>query len=89
VTIPGEASPQEQGFYVRPASQAPGLVAQDDRTATLALAAAPAMRSAVAGAAATAPGSPWPWFLAWLLAAAALWRFERATQGRSRTNTAG
>lgn len=88
VTIPGEVSPQEQGFYVRPASQAPGLVAQDNRTATLALAAAPIMRSGVAGAAATAPGSPWPWFLAWLLAAAALWRFERATQGRSGTNAA-
>ncbi len=81
--VPGQPAPQEQGFYVRPAAQAPGLAAEDDRTATLALAAAPPARSAFAGAGSDAPGSPWPWFLAWLLAAAALWRFERATLGRA------
>jgi len=87
LSVPGEATPQEQGFYVRPAAQAPALEAQDDRNATSALAARPAARGAVAGAASGAPGSPWPWFLAWLFIAAPLWRFERATLGRSSTPT--
>jgi hypothetical protein len=88
LTVPGEAAPQEQGFYVRPAAQAPALAAEDDRTATLALAAAPATRGAAAGPGSDTPGSPWPWFLAWLLAAAGLWRFERAGPGRTGTKPA-
>ncbi len=85
VALPGETAPQEQGFYVRPAAQAPALAAEDNRTATRALAATPAARGAAAGAAPTAPGSPWPWFLGLLFAAAALWRFERAMLGRAGT----
>jgi hypothetical protein len=88
LTLPGGATPQEQGFFVRPAAQAPGLAAEDDRTATRALAAAPAARDAAAGPASDVPGSPWPWFLAWLLAAAALWRFERGTSGPARAKAA-
>jgi hypothetical protein len=88
LTVPGESTPQEQGFYVRPAAQAPGLIDQDDRTATRALAAAPAAPGAAGGPVSKAPGSPWPWFLAWLLAATALWRFERATPGRAATQAA-
>jgi hypothetical protein len=87
LTVPGEASPQEQGFYVRPAAQALALEAQDDRNATSALAARPAPPSPVAGATSEATSSPWPGFLAWLLIAAAVWRFERATLGRSSTPT--
>jgi hypothetical protein len=87
LTVPGDASPQEQGFYVRPAAQALALQAQDDRNATSALAARPAARGAVVGATLETTSSPWPWFLAWLLVAAALWRFERATLGRSSTPT--
>jgi len=88
LTVPGEATPQEQGFYVRPAAPALALEAQDDRNATLALAARPAAQGAVAGATSEATSSPWPWFLAWLLAAAALWRLERATFGRSGSKAA-
>jgi hypothetical protein len=83
LTVPGEATPQEQGFYVRPAAQALALEAEDDRTATRVLAARPAAQGSVVGATPQAQSSPWPWFLAWLLVAAALWRFERATLGRS------
>jgi len=85
LTLPGAASPQEQGFYVRPATEAVGLADEDDRTATLALAAAPATRG-MAGVAAS--GLSWPWFLAWLLAATAVWRFERGASGRAGTNSA-
>jgi hypothetical protein len=80
LTVPGAASPHEQGFYVRPATEAHGLVDEDDRTGTRALTGAPAPGGALAS---DAPGSPWPWFVAFLLAAAALWRFERVTEGRS------
>jgi hypothetical protein len=83
LTVPGEVTPQEQGFYVRPAVQALAMEAQDDRDATRILAARRATRGAVVGATSEATSSPWPWFLAWLLVAAALWRFERATLGRS------
>jgi len=31
----------------------------------------------------TRRGSPWPWFFAWLLAAAALWWLERTRPGRA------
>jgi hypothetical protein len=88
LNVPGQAEPQAQGFYVRPAAQAPALAAEDDRVATLALAAAPAREAPSAGAASGAPGPRWPWFLAWLLAAAALWRFERASRGRAGTTAA-
>jgi len=83
LTVPGEATPQDQGFYVRPAAQALALEAQEDRDATRVLAARPAARGAVVGATSQATSSRWPWFLAWLMVAAALWRFERATLGRS------
>jgi hypothetical protein len=83
LTMPGDATPHEQGFYVRPAAQALALEAQDDRDATRVLAARPAAQGAVVGATSEATHSPWPWLLAWLLAAAPLWRFERATLGRS------
>jgi hypothetical protein len=89
LTLPGDATPQDQGFYVRPATQALALEAQEDRDATRVLAARPAARGAVAGATSEATSSPWPWFLTWLLLAAALWRFERATLGRSATQKLG
>jgi hypothetical protein len=91
LSVPGDATPWEQGFYVRPASQAPALADEDNRTATRALAALPTAGGAPASPASDAsdaPGPSWPWFLAWLLAAAALWRFERAALGRAGTKTA-
>jgi hypothetical protein len=83
LVMPGESTPLEQGFYVRPASQAPALAAEDDRAATRALAAAPAGSRALLGPVSGAPGSRWPWFLAFLIAAAAVWRFERAAIGQT------
>jgi hypothetical protein len=88
LTIPGEAAPQERGLYVRPAAQALGLAAEDDRRATLALAAVQTAQDPVASSASAAPGPPWPWFLIWLLAAGALWAFERSSPGRPETKAA-
>jgi hypothetical protein len=88
LTIPGKAAPQAQGFYVRPAEEATGLTAEDDRRATIALAAAQGAQGPGAGSASAAPGPPWPWFLIWLLAAGALWAFERGALGRSETEAA-
>jgi len=88
LVLPGDAKPQVQGFYVRPALQALALEAQDDRTATLALAAAPAAQRGINGAASKASASPWPWFLAWLIVAAALWRFERAAPALAKVTAA-
>ncbi len=62
-------------FYVAAADALPGVRATADRDATLALAGAPA----AAGATGTIiPGSPWPWFAAWLAACALLWWLERS-----------
>lgn len=68
-------------FPVRAQGDAPGLHAAELRDATLALAANAA--SSKAAAAVESPGPRWPWLLAWLLLATALWRLERARLGRS------
>ncbi len=81
LTLPGEDSPQDQGFYVRPANQVLSLAAEDDRIATRALAIVPTAPRAADTPASGAPGPRWPWFIAWLLAATVFWRFERATVG--------
>lgn len=65
---------RETSFYVQPAA-ASSLIAAADREATLALAAA--TPSQAAPSTSRAPGSPWPWFIALLIAAAALWWLER------------
>jgi hypothetical protein len=84
VALPGDVTPQDLGLYVRPAAQAPALAAEEARAATRALAAtAQTAHAAPTGADAKVPGAAWPWFLAWLVVAAALWRFERATLGRA------
>ena len=53
------------------------------RDASLRIAATPTIVQASAGAAPsrTAPGTPWPWFVAWLLLAAATWSLERSRMG--------
>lgn len=66
---------RETAFYVQPADAAPSLIAAADREATLALAAATPSQAATSTS--RAPGSPWPWFAALLIAAAALWWLER------------
>jgi hypothetical protein len=78
----------EQLFHVRPRDAAPGLRALQLREATLQLlAASPRRESAGAGsskAATPRPGPRWPWWLAWLVASAALWWLERSRAGRDR-----
>ncbi len=67
-------------FYVQPANALPGVRATRDRQATLLL------RATTPDALTTtrkAPGSPWPWCLAWLAASALLWWLERARAGKS------
>lgn len=66
---------RETSFYVQPADAAPSLIAAADREATLALAAA--TPSQAVASTSRAPGSPWPWFAALLIAAAVLWWLER------------
>ena len=82
----GDVQAQESTwpFYVYPNSAAPGLHAAELRNATLQLTGSP--RNASIGQQ-TSPqlgrrGPAWPWLLAWLASAAALWWLERARIGR-------
>ena len=72
-------------FRVRGADEARGLRLHALQAATHRLASEPVRGSAPAasvdGAPSTSPASRWPWFLAWLLASAALWWFERSRLG--------
>lgn len=66
-------------FYVRADGDGAALHRQAVRQATAALV---AVRQPVAGKAATpVPGSPWPFFIAWLCLSAALWLLERGRFG--------
>jgi hypothetical protein len=69
-------------FFVHPADRLIGVKAQRDRDATLMLTGTPPAsgQSAVQGD--EIPGSPWPWFIAWLVVGAALWGLERSGLGR-------
>jgi len=69
----------ELPFYVRDADEAPGLQANAIREATLLLTAKQA--DAENTSRIPVPGSPWPWFSAWLLITAALWWLERSKLG--------
>ncbi len=74
-----------QPFFVYAADAAPGLRAAELRDATLRLLSHPSTASTAARIQSSAPrhrGSPWPWFLAWLTASAALWWLERTRAGR-------
>ncbi|MEN1940552.1 carboxypeptidase regulatory-like domain-containing protein [Luteimonas sp. MJ174] len=78
----GDTAPM---LYVHASDALPGLAARARRDATLRLArtATPDASEAAAegNATSTADAGPrWPWFLAWLLAAAALWWLERAAR---------
>uniref|UniRef100_A0A8J7VW80 Uncharacterized protein n=1 Tax=Coralloluteibacterium stylophorae TaxID=1776034 RepID=A0A8J7VW80_9GAMM len=59
---------------MRPADEAPGLAAAQDGEATRRLAAAAVGTD---GARVAAPGSPWPFFIGWLVASALAWWLER------------
>ncbi|WP_347259654.1 carboxypeptidase regulatory-like domain-containing protein, partial [Rudaea sp.] len=72
---------QRRPFYVRARDEAVGLAAQDRLRATRAL-----LGASVSTAVSATRGQPlprWPFFLAWLVAAAALWRLERGAAAGS------
>ncbi|WP_460732860.1 carboxypeptidase regulatory-like domain-containing protein [Lysobacter tyrosinilyticus] len=68
----------QASFHVRAPQDTPGAIAMQDRDATQQLTLAPQRTAHVA----TAPTTRWPWFLAWLIASAALWWLERKRTGR-------
>jgi hypothetical protein len=83
----GDAEAKESSwpFFVYATDAAPGLHAAELRDATLQLTGTP--RGAVAASQTKDQtgrrGASWPWFLAWLIGAAALWWLERARFGRA------
>ena len=70
---------QELPFHVRGNDEAPGLKANDMREATLLLMSKSVTEKNVARI--PVPGSPWPWFYAWLFFTALLWWLERSKWG--------
>lgn len=66
---------EQRWLYVRAPSDAPALHTQQTHDATVAMAAIDAPASV--GAPTAQPGARWPWLLAWLTLAAALWWLER------------
>lgn len=80
-----EAGERSWPFYVYATDAAAGLRAADLRDATLRLQAVP-ISAAGKPDDHTVPGRrgpSWPWFLAWLISAGALWWLERARAGRT------
>lgn len=76
---------ERAAFFVRAASAAPALVAMRDADATRAL--ARASHASESTATRRVPAPRWPFFVAWLAAAAALWWLER-TKARKSENGA-
>ncbi|MCW5581257.1 MAG: carboxypeptidase regulatory-like domain-containing protein, partial [Luteimonas sp.] len=70
-------------FHASGADAHRGLRLAELRDASLRIASTPPRAPAAAGAAAppVAPGTPWPWFLGWLLLAAMAWWLERSRVG--------
>ena len=70
-------------FHVSGEDAHRGLRLAESRDASLRIASTPPSATAAAGAAAarTAPGTPWPWFLGWLMLAATAWWLERSRAG--------
>lgn len=66
----------QRWLYVRAPADAPTVHTQQTRDATLAMAAA-THTNATLGTPITQPGPRWPWLLAWLTLATALWWLER------------
>ncbi len=73
---------QTLSFFVRAPATAPGLRAGEMGDAISRLAAGSAVTAVAAGPVPGHPGERWPWWLAWLLASAALWWLERSRLGR-------
>jgi hypothetical protein len=84
VSAPGSGE-QVWPFFVQPADRLAGVRAARDRDATLMLRKAPSGEADATVRAPEIPGSPWPWFIAWLAAGAGLWWLERSGLGRPAT----
>ena len=69
-------------FPVRAAEDAPGLARHALRDATQVLATQSVAATAADTPVPPVPGPRWPWGLAWLAIAAALWALERSARGR-------
>ncbi len=82
------SGPTHWPFYIRNTTEAPGLTANAAREATLQLAATPAKPNTIERTSSN-PGSPWPYFFAWLLLSAGMWWFERARIGQMREVVSG
>ncbi|MEP6906617.1 MAG: carboxypeptidase regulatory-like domain-containing protein [Pseudoxanthomonas sp.] len=81
-----EAKETSWPFFVYTTDAAPGLHAAELRDATLRLQSTSSRAAAAEAQSKDHPGRrgpSWPWFLAWLASAAALWWLERARIGRS------
>lgn len=72
----------QQAFYVHPDGQGRNLRRQAVQLATRQLAASSA--PAAGQGLVDVPGSPWPWFASWLMAASLLWWLERSRFGLAR-----
>ncbi|WP_339931912.1 hypothetical protein [uncultured Brevundimonas sp.] len=72
-------------FFVHPVDRLAGVRAARDRDATLMLGKAGPGPAETIHEAREIPGSPWPWFIAWLVASAGLWGLERSRLGRAPT----
>lgn len=83
-TGPGDEE-QVWPFYVQPADGLAGVRATRDRDATLMLGKAAPDPTETTRETPEIPGSPWPWFIAWLVASAGLWGLERSRLGRAPT----
>jgi hypothetical protein len=73
---------RELSFPVRARDEATGLQRRELAVATQALAARAVDRHDPQATSPAAPGPRWPWLLAWLAIAAALWALERSARGR-------
>jgi hypothetical protein len=80
-----EAGERSWPFYVYATDVVPGLRTAELRDTTLRLQAVPISAAGKPDnvAAHTRRGPSWPWFLAWLASAGALWWLERARAGRT------
>jgi hypothetical protein len=67
-------------FYVHAPKEGEALRRARLQTETLKLTTASPENTVISGT--PVPGSPWPWFIGWLLASSLLWWLERSRLGK-------